>query len=175
MLADPSHESVLTAPLLALIALSKQYPGVLALDQVNFELLPGEVHVLFGENGAGKSTLINIIAGAQMPTSGELRIRGVTTHLHSVHQARGLGISAVFQEFSLVPTLTVEENLFLGGEPKRFGLLDKKAMREQARTILRDLGFELDPEIRVQHLSRAEQQMVEIAKAFRFHSYRCSF
>jgi ribose transport system ATP-binding protein len=167
MLADTPHESVLATPLLELVALSKQYPGVLALDQVNFELRSGEVHVLFGENGAGKSTLINIIAGAQTPTSGEIRIRGAKTQLHSVHQARGLGISAVFQEFSLVPTLSVEENLFLGGEPKRFGLLDKTAMRSQAQRILRDLGFELDPDVRVQHLSRAEQQMVEIAKAFR--------
>jgi ribose transport system ATP-binding protein len=167
MYTDTAPESASAAPLLELIKLSKQYPGVLALDQVDFTLRAGEVHVLFGENGAGKSTLINIVAGAQPPSAGEIRIRGAPVQLHSVHQARGLGISAVFQEFSLVPTLKVEENLFLGGEPKRFGLLDRAAMRSQAKKMLSDLGFALDPDERVQNLSRAEQQMVEIAKAFR--------
>ena len=102
--------------LLRLVNITKEFPGVRALNDVNFELKSGEVHVLFGENGAGKSTLISIVAGATKPTAGEVWIRGESVHLNSVHEAREFGISAVFQEFSLVPQMTVEENLFLGSE-----------------------------------------------------------
>jgi ribose transport system ATP-binding protein len=155
------------APTLQALAVSKRFPGVLALDQVDFELRPGEVHVLFGENGAGKSTLIQILAGVHHPTEGHIRFRGHLTELQGVHHARTLGISAVFQEFSLVPTLTVEENLFLGAELTQLGLLDKSELHRRADNILKQLGFPLRPRQRVVDLSRAEQQMVEIAKAFR--------
>jgi ribose transport system ATP-binding protein len=155
------------APLLETAEISKQYPGVLALDRVDFDLRPGEVHIVFGENGAGKSTLISILAGVQRPTAGEVRFRGERVILESVHHARSLGISAVFQEFSLVPQMTVEENLFLGAEFTRHGLLDKRGQRRSAETIIKRLGFPLKPTARVEHLTRAEQQMVEIAKAFR--------
>lgn len=154
-------------PLLDLTRISRQFPGVRALDEVDFDLRSGEVHVLFGENGAGKSTLIAIVAGALQPHGGQIRFRGESIHLSSVHHARSLGISAVFQEFSLVPQLTVEQNLFLGAEETSFGLLDKKALRARAADILERLGFPLHPAQRVAFLSRAEQQMVEIAKAFR--------
>ena len=154
-------------PLLALSRITRRFPGVLALDRVDFDLRRGEVHVLFGENGAGKSTLISVVAGALRPHGGELRFHGRVVHLGSVHHARSLGISAVFQEFSLVPQLTVEENLFLGAEESVFGLLDKAAMRRRATEILERLGFALRPAQRVASLARAEQQMVEIAKAFR--------
>jgi ribose transport system ATP-binding protein len=140
---------------------------VIALDGVDFDLRPGEVHVLFGENGAGKSTLISLVAGVYRPTDGRIEFRGETIELASVHQARQLGISAVFQEFSLAPQLTVEENLFLGAEITDGGLLNKRAMHAKARAILDRLDFPLKPEMRVAYLSRAEQQMVEIAKAFR--------
>jgi ribose transport system ATP-binding protein len=140
---------------------------VIALDGVDFDLRPGEVHVLFGENGAGKSTLISLVAGVYRPTGGRIEFRGETIELASVHQARQLGISAVFQEFSLAPQLTVEENLFLGAEITDGGLLNKRAMHAKARAILDRLDFPLKPEMRVAYLSRAEQQMVEIAKAFR--------
>jgi ribose transport system ATP-binding protein len=155
------------APLLATVGISKHYPGVLALDRVDFNLRAGEVHVLFGENGAGKSTLISIIAGVQAPSAGEVRFRGQPIDLESVHQARALGISAVFQDFSLVPQMTVEENLFLGAEITRGGVLDKRALHRRAEEIIARLGFPLRASARVQQLSRAEQQMVEIAKAFR--------
>src|SRR5258706_14438199 len=145
----------------------KQFPGVLALDRVDFQLRAGEVHVLFGENGAGKSSLISLLAGAQEPTSGEILVRGVPVKRGSVHRARGLGISAVFQEFSLVPQPTVEENLYLGAEPRKFGFLDRQAIRREAKASLSRLGFALDPAATVQHLTRAQRQMVEIAKAFR--------
>lgn len=154
-------------PLLALEGISKLYPGVLALDRVDFDLRAGEVHVLFGENGAGKSTLISLIAGAQQPSNGQIRMRGETVALPSVHHARGLGISAVFQEFSLVPQMTVEQNLFLGAEETRGGVLRKAALHKRAKEILDRLGFHLKPTQRIDHLTRAEQQMVEIAKAFR--------
>ena len=95
------------APLIRTAGLTKYYPGVLALDHVNFDLKAGEVHILFGENGAGKSTLISLLAGAHRPSSGEIWLRGEPVQLEAVHQARRMGISAVFQEFSLVPQMTV--------------------------------------------------------------------
>src|SRR5215470_14220531 len=156
-----------TPVLLQLEKISKHFPGVVALDDVDFDLRPGEVHVLFGENGAGKSTLISLVAGVYRPTAGRIEFRGETIDLTSVHQARQRGISAVFQEFSLVPQLTVEENLFLGAELTDGHLLSKRAMHAKAREILDRLGFPLKPGMRVAYLSRAEQQMVEIAKAFR--------
>ena len=155
------------APLLEMKGITKRFPGVLAVDNVDFELRRGEVHVLFGENGAGKSTMISMISGVYQPTEGEMRFRGEPVHLHSVHQARGLGISAVFQEFSLVDQLTVEQNIFLGAERTKNGLLSRKALHDEAEDILQRLGFPLKARQTVGHLSRAEQQMVEIAKAFR--------
>ena len=154
-------------PLLRLEKLSKHFPGVVALDEVDLDLRAGEVHVLFGENGAGKSTLIALVAGAQRPTAGRIHFRGAAVELSSVHDARALGIGAVFQEFSLVPQMTVEENLFLGAEQMDGPFLGKRQMHVRAREILDRLGFPLKPMQRVAYLSRAEQQMVEIAKAFR--------
>ena len=153
------------AMLLEMAGITKRFPGVLALDHVDFDLRQGEVHALFGENGAGKSTLINIIAGTFPPDAGEMRYRGESLSGLTPHRARVIGISPVFQEFSLVPDLTVEENLFLGREKSRFGVLDRRAMREQAYAIIRELGFDLQPRRKVRELSRAHQQMVEIAKA----------
>lgn len=157
--------------LLSTLGLSKHYPGVQALDGVDFELLAGEVHVLFGENGAGKSTLISMLAGAVQPSAGDIRIKGRSVHLSSVRDARAKGISAVFQEFSLIPTLSVAENLCLGEEPRHKGvmrsLVDKGALRRRAQRLLGELGFDLDCDTPVSRLSRAQQQMVEIAKGLR--------
>lgn len=155
-----------TPPLLELIRVSRQYPGVLALDDVSFTLERGEVHVLFGENGAGKSTLISIISGANQPTSGSVLMDGEPVHFASVHDARCRGITTVFQELSLVPSMTVEENMCLGNEATHLGILDKKAIRRQVSDVLDQLDFALAPTALVSHLSRAEQQMVEIARAF---------
>ncbi|HEX7967085.1 MAG TPA: sugar ABC transporter ATP-binding protein [Stellaceae bacterium] len=165
--SGPADRAAGPPVLLRAEGLSKHFPGVVALDAVDFDLRPGEVHVLFGENGAGKSTLIQTLAGVHRPTAGVIRFRDAAVELQSVHHARTLGISAVFQEFSLVPQLTVEENLFLGAEITAHGLLNKRALRRRAQEILDRLGFPLRPGQRVQYLSRAEQQMVEIAKAFR--------
>ena len=174
-MAEPSAVALEESPeahasgdvLLRLENLSKQFPGTLALDRVNFDVRAGEVHVLFGENGAGKSTLIQVVAGVHRPSGGTIHLRGKPIVIHSVHHARQLGVSAVFQEFSLVPQLTVEENLFLGDELTRGPLLNKAALARQARETLDRLGFPLRPRDEVMYLSRAEQQMVEIAKAFR--------
>ena len=152
--------------LLKLEMISKRFPGVSALHKVDFDLREGEVHVLFGENGAGKSTLINIVAGALRPTAGRMLYRGKEIYFPNVHSARKLGVHAVFQEFSLIPQLSVTQNLFLGVEKKRYGFLDKKEMDKQATEILERLGFELDPRKKIIYLTRAEQQMVEIAKVF---------
>ena len=164
---DAGSPSPLEPALLELEGVTKRFPGVLALDAVPFDLRAGEVHVLFGENGAGKSTLISIVAGVLRPESGTIKLRGEPIELGSVHHARSLGISAVFQEFSLVPQLTVEQNLFLGAEMSHGGLLSKRELRAAAEEILGRLGFPLKPSQNVAYLSRAEQQMVEIAKAFR--------
>ncbi|MBI5238462.1 MAG: sugar ABC transporter ATP-binding protein [Deltaproteobacteria bacterium] len=153
-------------PALKLVNITKKFPGVLALDRVCFELMPGEVHVLFGENGAGKSTLTKIIAGSYPPDEGEIFVHGSKVAFQSPHDARIMGISAVYQEFSLVPQLTVMENLFLGREMVKNGLLDKESMRKKAEELLKGLDFDLDLTARVADLSRAERQMVEIAKAF---------
>ena len=158
--AEPSR-----VELLRLSSIGKRFPGVQALSDVDFDLQSGEVHVLFGENGAGKSTLINIIAGTFAPDDGTMTLRGQPIRLNSPHHARQMGINAVFQEFSLVPTLSVQDNLYLGREPKHAGILDKAAIARGTKETLDLLEFHLDPKAQVGSLSRAEQQMVEIAKA----------
>ena len=153
------------APLIELGAVTKTFHGFTALKDVDFDLRRGEVHVLFGENGAGKSTLINIIAGAIAPSAGTFDFAGRRISNLTPHKARLMGISPVFQEFSLVPNLSVEENLFLGRELKRFGVLRKNAMSARVGETIASLGFDLDPKKKVSDLSRAHQQMAEIAKA----------
>ena len=124
-------------PLLSVSALTKDYAGFRALDSADFELRAGETHVLFGENGAGKSTLISILAGAQRQTSGEVRFRGKVVRPRSTLDARAYGVGAVFQEFSLAPQMTVEENIFLGAEESRRGFLVKKKHRHSGIFISR--------------------------------------
>jgi len=156
----------MTDPLLKAHGITKDFPGVRALDDVRFELRAGEVHILFGENGAGKSTLIKILSGSYLPDRGEIRLRGQSAVFRNPYEARRLGLSAVYQEFSLVPQLTVLENLFLGSELARWGFLSKAEMAAKAEKSLADLGFHLDLSARVGDLNRAERQMTEIAKAF---------
>jgi ribose transport system ATP-binding protein len=157
----------LPKPVVEARGLTKRYPGVVALDHVDFELEPGEVHVLFGENGAGKSTLISILAGAVAPTSGVVEIAGEPVTVFTVRNARRLGVSAVFQEFSLVPTQTVLENLVLGEEPAVMGLLQRGEGRRRAQALFDALERQIDLDRPVSQLSRGQQQLVEIAKAMR--------
>ena len=154
-------------PIVRTVGLTRDFPGTRALDSVNFSLHAGEVHVVFGENGAGKSTLISMLAGAIKSTSGRILFRDRPVEFDSVHAAREFGISAVFQEFSLIPQMTIAENIFLGAEEVRRGLLDSRKQLRKARELLERLDFHLDPESKVERLSRAQQQIVEIAKAFR--------
>ena len=144
----------------------KTFPGVVALDGVDFRLRRGEVHILLGENGAGKSTLMKILSGAYQKTAGRITLDGDEVEIRNPAHAQGLGVSTIYQEFNLVPHLSVGENIFLGREPLRaFGLIDRRAVNRRASEILSGLGLDLDPRRAVKGLRVAEQQMVEVAKA----------
>ncbi len=156
--------------LLRLEGIGKTFPGTRALSDVGFELKPGEVHVLFGENGAGKSTLINVIAGTFPQTEGTYEFKGKVLGSVTPSSARAMGVAAVFQEFSLVPSLNAVENLFLGRELRSFGILDRREMRRRAEAIYAELGFRVDLSVPVSALSRASKQMTEIAKALLFEA-----
>jgi rhamnose transport system ATP-binding protein len=144
--------------------LSKSFGGVRVLRDVDFAVRSGEVHALLGENGAGKSTLIRILTGATTPDAGELELEGRRLPFGDALHCRDAGISPVYQEFTLVPDLTVAENVFLGRELGRL-LLDRRAMAEQAGRLFEDLGVAVDVHARVRGLSVAHQQLVEIARA----------
>ena len=145
--------------------LSKRFPGVLALDAVDFELKAGEVHALVGENGAGKSTLIKMITGAETPDEGELWILGAEQIAGPNTVRRGAGVTAIYQELTIIPEITAVDNMFLGQVPHRGFLVRRQAMRDRFRDIARRLGVAIDPETRAGSLSIADQQMVEIMRA----------
>jgi ribose transport system ATP-binding protein len=151
--------------LLEMHGIRKAFPGVVALDDARFELYRGEVHALLGENGAGKSTLMKILSGACPRDAGEILIDGRAVTLASPREAQLRGISTIYQEFNLVPHLSAAQNIFLGREPMRGPLIDRRTLVAGARTWLESLGTTLDPEAPVRSLGVAEQQMVEIAKA----------
>jgi ribose transport system ATP-binding protein len=155
-------------PFLKLRAITKRFPGVLALNSVSLEVRGGEVHALLGENGAGKSTLIKIIAGVYHADAGEIRIDGRPVSVRNPHDAQALGISTIFQEFTLAPDMTVAENIFLGREPLRIralSIVDRRELIRRTREVLASLDLQIDPEAAIKHLGVAQQQMVEIAKA----------
>jgi inositol transport system ATP-binding protein len=159
----------MTAPLLKMTAITKQFPGVLAVDHVDFEVAPGEIHALLGENGAGKSTLLKILSGAHRPDSGTIEFGGQPITLENPHRAQQQGIVTIYQEFNLVPQLTIAENVFIGREPGGV-LMSWRKMAEQTQTVMRGLGIDIDPMTEVRDLSVAEQQMVEIARALSMQS-----
>ena len=161
MLLDPAART----PLLGVEGISKSFPGVLALQDVSLQVFSGEVLGLVGENGAGKSTLMKILSGVYQPDGGEVVFAGAPVNLQSPRQAQDLGISIIYQEFNLMPNLSVEENVFVGREPNSGGFVRWRALRGQTRDLLDQLGVHLDPGAKVRNLSVAEQQMVEIAKA----------
>jgi ribose transport system ATP-binding protein len=144
--------------------ISKRFPGVQALENVDLRVRRGEIHALVGENGAGKSTLMKILSGAIQGDGGEILVDGQPVSINSPQNARTLGIGIVYQEFSLVPALTVGENILLGRFPNRAGFLDRRATEKEARDRLAELGVEIDPSTRASALSVAQQQLVEIAK-----------
>ena len=146
--------------------ISKEFPGTKALDGVSFNLRPGEIHSLIGENGAGKSTLIKILGGIHRADQGRIRIDGQKVEVRDPQTARNLGIGVVFQEFNLIPELSVAENLFLSMERTRAGLfLKKREMIRASAGVLEKVGLRIDPTRKVSAFSVAEQQLMEIAKA----------
>jgi ribose transport system ATP-binding protein len=159
-------------PLVTIRNLDKSFPGVQALKQARFELLPGEVHALMGENGAGKSTLMKILAGIYTKDSGEIHVNGVPVDIPSPRAAQDLGISIIHQELNLMNDLTAAQNIFIGREPRRaFGLfLDEETLNRQAAAIFEQMHLKLDPRVEVDKLTVAKQQMIEIAKALSFRS-----
>lgn len=152
-------------PLLRLRSVDKSFSGVPVLRDVDFDVRAGEVHALLGSNGAGKSTLMKIVEGVHAPDAGRIEVAGQEVRLRSPHDARERGIAMIFQEFSLVPHLSIAENLVLGREPTRAGLISDGAVRERAREALRAVHLRRDPTTRVARLSTGERQLVEIAKA----------
>ncbi|HND51132.1 MAG TPA: sugar ABC transporter ATP-binding protein [Pirellulaceae bacterium] len=145
--------------------MTKRFPGVLAIDRVSLDLRRGEVLALIGENGAGKSTLMKILAGVQTPDSGQLLLDGQPILIESVRQAIDLGIALIHQELNLSDNLDVGANIFLGREPRRFGLIDKRRIEREAAEYLRRVGLDCSPRTIAGTLSIGQQQLVEIAKA----------
>lgn len=143
----------------------KQFPAVRALDGVSLEFEHAEIHGIVGENGAGKSTLMKILAGLEQPTAGGLVAAGVEFQLHGVRDALHKGIAMIHQELNLVDELTVAENIFLGREPVKRGVLDREQMRAESQKVLARVGATFGPDVRLGELRLADQQLVEIAKA----------
>jgi ribose transport system ATP-binding protein len=143
----------------------KTFPGVVAVGSGSFELCAGEIHALVGENGAGKSTLIKILTGVHEADSGDITLFGKSTAFKSPLSARQAGIATIYQEFTLVPTLPVAANLFLGRERLQMGLIDAASERAEAHRLFKKLGVAIDPDARVRDLNVAQQQLVEIARA----------
>jgi ribose transport system ATP-binding protein len=150
--------------LIEMSKITKAFGGSVALRGVSLTLMPGSVHALMGENGAGKSTLMKILAGVHQPDSGEIYKNGHRISFSNPKEALKFGISTVFQELSLLPNMTIAENMFLGREPRtRLGLLDRKRMSRETSHALKQLGLNLDPSTLVSELSIAQRQFVEIA------------
>lgn len=152
-------------PVVRLRGVSKYFPGVHAVEGVDLEIFPGEVHVVAGENGAGKSTLMKLLSQVERPTEGEIEISGEPVEFHGPRHAQSLGVAMVYQEFALAPHLSIAENLFMGREPGRFGFVNRRAESEEARGLLERVGLRVNPDRLVSSLTVAQQQRVEIAKA----------
>ena len=150
---------------LLITKVSKEFPGVLALNEVNLTLTSGTVHALLGENGAGKSTLIKIITGVYLAGSGSLKVKGEEKSFHNPIEATHAGIAVVHQERNLIPEFSIEENITLHNPPLKFGVIDRAERTKLAKQALATLGFEIDLNERVKNLSVAQMQLVEIAKA----------
>lgn len=153
--------------LLEMKGITKIFPGVRALNSVDFDLNPGEVHILLGENGAGKSTLMKIIAGAYTPDAGTVSISGEKVENFSPRHAQSLGVGIIYQEFNLVPYLNVAQNIFIDHMPRKKGRLslDHRKMHKDAQTLLESLNMKVDTRALANDITVAQQQMVEVAKA----------
>ncbi|MDO5038619.1 sugar ABC transporter ATP-binding protein [Clostridium sp.] len=157
--------------LLKMEGIDKAFPGVQALKNAKLEVLKGEVHVLIGENGAGKSTLMKVLTGVYKKDSGNILFKGKEFNVKNPKEAAERGVSIIHQEFNLLPHLTVAQNIYIGREPKKNKfIIDEKKMIKDTENVLKSLNLSIDPNERVDNLSVAEQQMVEIAKALAFKS-----
>lgn len=165
-MAEPNND------LVTMKGISKSFPGVQALENVDFSLRSGEIHALVGENGAGKSTLIKVLTGVERPDSGFITLAGAEVTIRSPQHAQALGISTVYQEINLCPNLTVAENIMIGREPRRFGRILWKTMNAQARKILQGLDVDVDVTQPLGSYSVAIQQMAAIARALEISSAR---
>jgi ribose transport system ATP-binding protein len=159
------EEKSMSETLLKFNNITKLFPGVVALDDVSVEFEKGEVHAICGENGAGKSTLIKILTGAYMPTSGTIEFNGKTYDHFNPKQAIDLGISAIYQEFNLVPFLSVAENVFFGNEIKGKMFLNKREMHKCTKKLALEMGVDINPKTRIKDLGVAYAQITEIIKA----------
>ncbi|QGY05285.1 sugar ABC transporter ATP-binding protein [Methylobacterium mesophilicum SR1.6/6] len=154
-------------PVLEMRGISKTFPGVRALNDVNLTVEPAEIHALVGENGAGKSTLMKVLSGVYPHGSyeGEITYEGRPGHFRDISDSERLGIVIIHQELALVPYLSIAENIFLGNEPARFGIIDQNRVYARARELMALVGLDEDPDTLVTHLGVGQQQLVEIAKA----------
>src|SRR5262249_22953649 len=156
-LLSSRRAAAMSEPLLSMTGIGKRFPGVQALDQVDFEVAPGEIHALLGENGAGKSTLLKILSGAQQPDAGAIRFAGEAVALATPHAAQRLGIVTIYQEFTLAPNMTIAENVWIGREPGARGFVNWRRMEAETRDLTHRLGLDLRPTTLVRDLSVAEQ------------------
>jgi ribose transport system ATP-binding protein len=150
--------------------IGKYFPGVQALKDVSFTVRKGEILALLGENGAGKSTLMKILAGAYIKDEGEIYIDGKPADITCPEDSERLGVAIIYQEFNLVPGLTVAENIFMRRQPKKNGMIDWKRMNQMAQAIIDEIDINIRPTDIVNTLTVAEQQMVEICKAVSLNS-----
>jgi ribose transport system ATP-binding protein len=160
---EPVREG--SGPALEVVGVSKQFPGVRALDDVSFAVRAGTVHALIGENGAGKSTLVKVMTGVYEPDSGQVRLAGREVTFRNPLEAQHAGVSTIYQEVNLVPLMSVARNLFLHREPRRLGLIDTRRMNREAAEILRGHGIDVDVTRPLRSLGLGAQQMVAIARA----------
>jgi len=163
--ADLSNDGNASEPILATTGVSKTFPGVKALQGVDFRLFPGEVHTLMGQNGAGKSTLINVLTGVLTPDSGTIRLGGEAVAFASPQEAEAAGVRTLYQEVNLCPNLSVAENIFAGRQPRRFGAIDWPEIKRRAQAALARLDIALDVTRSLDAYPIAVQQMVAIARA----------
>ncbi|MBW0448255.1 sugar ABC transporter ATP-binding protein [bacterium M00.F.Ca.ET.228.01.1.1] len=163
--ADLSNDGNASEPILATTGISKTFPGVKALQGVDFRLFPGEVHTLMGQNGAGKSTLINVLTGVLTPDSGTIRLGGEAVAFASPQEAEAAGVRTLYQEVNLCPNLSVAENIFAGRQPRRFGAIDWPDIKRRAQAALARLDISLDVTRSLDAYPIAVQQMVAIARA----------
>lgn len=162
--------SAAKAPFLEMRGITKQFPGVLALNKVSLSIYPGKVLALVGENGAGKSTLMKVLSGVHKRDAGEILLDGQSVEIASPLHSRQLGISIIYQELSVLNNMDIAENIFVGREKKKNGFVDKKLQHEEAAKLLARVGLTIDTHTMTRRLSTAQKQMVEVAKALSFNS-----